>query len=41
MCLDAWTKETTQEECLFTWFYFQIIEIKEIFEKIVALDTSE
>ena len=34
MCLDAWTKRRTHKECLFTWFYFQIIEIKEIFEKI-------
>ena len=41
MCLDAWNKKTRQEECLFTCFYFQMIEIKEIFEEILALDTSE
>ena len=34
VCLDAWIKQTTHEEGLFTWFYFQIIEIKEIFEKL-------
>ena len=26
---------------IFTCFYFQMIEIKEIFEEIVSLDTSE
>ena len=41
MCLDAWNKKTRQEECIFTCFYFQMIEIKEIFEEIVSLDTSE
>ena len=41
MCLDARNKKTRQEECLFTCFYFQMIEIKEIFEEILALDTSE
>ena len=34
-------KKTRQEECIFTCFYFQMIEIKEIFEEIVLLDTSE
>ena len=34
-------KKTRQEECIFTCFYFQMIEIKEIFEEIVSLDTSE
>ena len=41
MCLDAWNNKTRQEECIFTCFYFQMIKIKEIFEEIVSLDTSE
>ena len=29
------------KKCLFIWFNFQLLEIKEIFKKIVPLDTSE
>ena len=41
LCLDAWINQTTYEKDLFIWFNFQILGVKEIFEKIVLLDTSK